>query len=184
MAPRPKVAPSELVGRHQCDSEMQCDVTRRTCCTHRAFPCCLSQLRFPPGQSIEWPQELHAHFLIRKVNMSTIGQQEMIADLTAAPGLPPAPLDNAAPVVYRALLSAGKEANAAAVQAGLDQRALGRTARRREMAGHHHQRVQPGRHHQPLRSGPRARERFVIPAMRASRVKQLLLLTFAGRDER
>lgn len=56
--------------------------------------------------------------------MSTIGQQEMIADLTAAPGLPPVHLDNAAPAVYRALLSAGKEANTAAVQAGLDQRVI------------------------------------------------------------
>ncbi|MFK4851161.1 MULTISPECIES: carboxymuconolactone decarboxylase family protein [Microbacterium] len=56
--------------------------------------------------------------------MSTIGQQETIADLPAEPGLPPAHLDHAAPAVYKALLSAGKEATAAAVQAGLDQRII------------------------------------------------------------
>lgn len=54
--------------------------------------------------------------------MATIGQQETITDLKVASELPPAHLDHAAPAVYKALLSAGKEANTAAVQAGLDER--------------------------------------------------------------
>lgn len=56
--------------------------------------------------------------------MSTIAQQETIAHPQVAPGLPPAHLDHAAPAVYKALLSAGKEANTAAVDAGLDQRTI------------------------------------------------------------
>lgn len=52
--------------------------------------------------------------------MSTISQQETISDTETMPGLPPAHLDHAAPAVYKALLSAGKEANLLAARAGLD----------------------------------------------------------------
>ena len=56
--------------------------------------------------------------------MSTIAQHETIADSRVAPGLPPAHLDHAAPAVYKALLSAGKEANTVAVDAGLELRII------------------------------------------------------------
>lgn len=56
--------------------------------------------------------------------MSTIGQQTTITDHGLAPGLSPAHLDHAAPAVYRALLAAAKEAETAAVAAGLDQRII------------------------------------------------------------